>query len=202
MDQRVSFVCGPSSLSCHCTLPTLCYANANGGSAACVCISLSTWTLLSKNSAKPYVTQKSKLAPVQNYSYSRPLSINMPVHGTVIYSIKWYSSRWPRRPKYVGDTKYICDPRMCTLLFMLFDTMCECYSVLFVVKYIWVKGQNTFIIYIHEKQMRSMKIVGYESRWLCGLRHRYAAAWLLGLWVRITLRAWMFVFCVCCVLRR
>ena len=38
-----------------------------------------------------------------------------------------------------------------------------------------------------------------RSRWLCGLRRRSEAAWLLGSWVRIPLRAGMFVSCVCCV---
>ena len=36
-----------------------------------------------------------------------------------------------------------------------------------------------------------------RSRWLCGLRRRSEGAWLLGSWVRIPLRAWMFVSCVC-----
>jgi len=36
--------------------------------------------------------------------------------------------------------------------------------------------------------------------WLCGLRRRSAAAWLLAAWFRILLRAWIFVSCVCCAL--
>jgi hypothetical protein len=35
-----------------------------------------------------------------------------------------------------------------------------------------------------------------RSQWPRGLRHRSAAAWLLGSRVRIPLRAWMFVSCV------
>jgi len=41
-----------------------------------------------------------------------------------------------------------------------------------------------------------------RSRWPHGLRHRSAAARLLGSQVRIPLRAWMLVSCVCCVLCR
>lgn len=36
----------------------------------------------------------------------------------------------------------------------------------------------------------------------CSLTHRSEATWLLGLWVRIQLRAWMFICFVCCVLCR
>jgi hypothetical protein len=38
------------------------------------------------------------------------------------------------------------------------------------------------------------------SQWPHGLRRRSAAARLLRLWVRILLRAWIFVYCECCVL--
>jgi len=34
------------------------------------------------------------------------------------------------------------------------------------------------------------------------LTRRSAAAWLLGSRVRIPLRIWIFIFCVCCVLYR
>ena len=39
-----------------------------------------------------------------------------------------------------------------------------------------------------------------RSQWPRGLRHRFAAARLLRLWVRIPPREWMFVCCACCVL--
>ena len=39
-----------------------------------------------------------------------------------------------------------------------------------------------------------------RSQWPLGLRSRSAAAHLLRLWVRIPLRAWIFVCCECCVL--
>ena len=39
-----------------------------------------------------------------------------------------------------------------------------------------------------------------QSQWPRFLRRRSAAARLLGLWVRITPGAWMFVSCECCVL--
>ena len=38
------------------------------------------------------------------------------------------------------------------------------------------------------------------SQWLCGLRHRSAAARLLRLWVRIPPGAWISVRCECCVM--
>ena len=38
-----------------------------------------------------------------------------------------------------------------------------------------------------------------RSQWPRGLRRRSAAARLLRSWVRIPLRAWMFVCCECCV---
>jgi hypothetical protein len=43
---------------------------------------------------------------------------------------------------------------------------------------------------------------GGNEKWTRGLRRRSAAARLLGLRVRIPLRASMFVSCVCCVLCR
>jgi hypothetical protein len=39
-----------------------------------------------------------------------------------------------------------------------------------------------------------------RSQWPRGLRRRSTAARLLRSWVRIPPRAWMFVFCECCVL--
>ena len=39
-------------------------------------------------------------------------------------------------------------------------------------------------------------------RWPCGLRLRSEASRLLGLGIRIPLKGWMFVCCVCCVLCR
>jgi len=39
-----------------------------------------------------------------------------------------------------------------------------------------------------------------RSQWPCGLRSGFAAAWLLGLRVRIPLGAWMTVCCECLVL--
>jgi len=39
-----------------------------------------------------------------------------------------------------------------------------------------------------------------RSHWTRGLRRRSTGARLLGLWVRIPPRAWMFVCCECCVL--
>jgi hypothetical protein len=39
-----------------------------------------------------------------------------------------------------------------------------------------------------------------RSQWPCVLRRGSAAARLLGLWVRISPRAWMSVSCECCVL--
>ena len=39
-----------------------------------------------------------------------------------------------------------------------------------------------------------------KSHWPCDLRRMFKAAWLLGSLVRIPLRAWMFVSCVCRVL--
>jgi hypothetical protein len=39
-----------------------------------------------------------------------------------------------------------------------------------------------------------------RSQWPRGLRRGSSAARLLGLWVRIPLRAWMSVCCECCVL--
>ena len=45
----------------------------------------------------------------------------------------------------------------------------------------------------------NLTVVG-RSQWPRGLRHRSAAARLLGLWVRIPPGAWMFVSCGCCVL--
>ena len=41
---------------------------------------------------------------------------------------------------------------------------------------------------------------GSRSQWPRGLKHRFSAARLLRLWVRIPPRAWMFVRCECCVL--
>jgi hypothetical protein len=40
---------------------------------------------------------------------------------------------------------------------------------------------------------------GGWSRWPCGLRRRSEAAWLLGSRVRIPMRAWIFVSCICCM---
>jgi hypothetical protein len=40
----------------------------------------------------------------------------------------------------------------------------------------------------------------YWSQWSRGLRHTSAAVRLLGLWVRIPQRAWIYVCCECCVL--
>ena len=42
--------------------------------------------------------------------------------------------------------------------------------------------------------------LNHWSQWPCSLRHKSAAAWLLGLQVRIPLRADMFVSCICCML--
>ena len=42
--------------------------------------------------------------------------------------------------------------------------------------------------------------IGCRSQWPRGLRRRSAAARLLGLWVRIPPKAWIFVCCECCVL--
>jgi len=39
-----------------------------------------------------------------------------------------------------------------------------------------------------------------RSQWPRGIRRSYAGARLLRSWVRIPLRAWMFVCCECCVL--
>jgi hypothetical protein len=39
-----------------------------------------------------------------------------------------------------------------------------------------------------------------RSQWPCRLKHRSAAARLLGLWVRIPQEVWKFVCCECCVL--
>ena len=41
--------------------------------------------------------------------------------------------------------------------------------------------------------------IGAVSGWPCGLRRRSAAVRLLRSRVRIPLRAWMLVSCVCCV---
>jgi hypothetical protein len=38
-----------------------------------------------------------------------------------------------------------------------------------------------------------------QSRWSYRLTHRSEAAWLLGSRVRIPLKVWIFVSCVCCV---
>ena len=38
-----------------------------------------------------------------------------------------------------------------------------------------------------------------RSQWLCGLRRTSAAAWVVGSWVRTSLRALMFVCCLCCL---
>ena len=46
------------------------------------------------------------------------------------------------------------------------------------------------------------KCDGWRSRWPCGLRRRSAASRLLGSWIRVLLRAWMFISYVCCVLCR
>jgi hypothetical protein len=46
----------------------------------------------------------------------------------------------------------------------------------------------------------SGSIVERRSQWPRGLRHRSAAARLLGLWVPIPPRAWMSVSCECSVL--
>jgi len=57
----------------------------------------------------------------------------------------------------------------------------------------------------HSLDNRCQLITGYNrdtcrSQWPRGLRHRSAAAGLLGLWVRIPPGAWMSVCCECCVL--
>ena len=44
------------------------------------------------------------------------------------------------------------------------------------------------------------KVIARRSQWPCGLRSRFTAAHLLGLWVRIPPEAWMSVCCECCVL--
>ena len=59
VDQRVYILYGFSSVSCHCM-----YIGGGGRSRTGVYVSLSTLILLSKNLAKPYITQMSKLAPV------------------------------------------------------------------------------------------------------------------------------------------
>jgi hypothetical protein len=43
-------------------------------------------------------------------------------------------------------------------------------------------------------------LIWSRSQWPRDLRRRSTAAVLLGLWVRITHVAWMFVCCECCVL--
>jgi hypothetical protein len=54
----------------------------------------------------------------------------------------------------------------------------------------------------HPLWSRQTNSTGCRSRWSCFLRRRSAAAWLLGSWVRIPLRACLFFCCfffVCCV---
>ena len=46
----------------------------------------------------------------------------------------------------------------------------------------------------------SVTVVTCRSQWPRGLRRRSTAVHLLRSWVRIPLRAWMFVSCECCVL--
>ena len=41
-----------------------------------------------------------------------------------------------------------------------------------------------------------------RSRWPCDQKRMFAASWIPGSWVRIPLRACMFVSCVCCELCR
>ena len=51
--------------------------------------------------------------------------------------------------------------------------------------------------------MRIFPVAVYKycrSQWPRGLRRRSTAARLLRSWVRIPVRAWMFVCCECCVL--
>jgi hypothetical protein len=58
---------------------------------------------------------------------------------------------------------------------------------------------NTHVIF---RDLSTLIIFGGQSRWPYGLKLRSEVASLLGSRVRIPLRAWIFVSCVCCVLCR
>ena len=55
---------------------------------------------------------------------------------------------------------------------------------------------------VYSKMLSISQTILYRRRFrsTCGLRRRFTAAWIEGLWVRIPLRAWLFVCCVCCAL--
>jgi len=71
-----------------------------------------------------------------------------------------------------------------------------------------VRLRFIMVFLAHSSQMlgwRTYRILGLNrflrrSQWPCGLRRGSAATRLLGLWVRIPPRAWMFVSCECCIL--
>jgi hypothetical protein len=55
---------------------------------------------------------------------------------------------------------------------------------------------HSFLLIIFHIHLHQVITVRRRSRWLRGLRRRSPAAWLLGSWVRIPLKAWKFVSCV------
>ena len=59
---------------------------------------------------------------------------------------------------------------------------------------------NMFTVWQPQLCFPSQQWLHSRSQWPRRLRRGSAAARLLGLWVRIPLEAWMFVFCECCEL--
>jgi hypothetical protein len=65
--------------------------------------------------------------------------------------------------------------------------------------YVAWEGRNIAYVFASTDTMQYVNLG--RSQWPRDLRHRTAASWLLGSWVRIPLVAWMFVCCVymlCC----
>ena len=67
----------------------------------------------------------------------------------------------------------------------------------------WVQRRQIYKVLISSKIRFSLWFSNPNdtwcpSQWPRGLKRRSAAARLMGLWVRITLGAWMFDCCVCC----
>jgi hypothetical protein len=62
--------------------------------------------------------------------------------------------------------------------------------------YLEIRNRKCDIIYTAVPRLQMFR----KDRFYCGLNRGTAAARLLELRVRIPLRTWMFVSCVCCVL--
>jgi len=114
------------------------------------------------------------LCPVDPASwYNRVKKTNLMHNLFLLYFVKLYKFRAYRGPSSGGTT--VCIQHL--VLIILFRWL----SVVLIGLELIISNNS-------------------RSQWPRGLRRRFLAARLLRLWVRIPLRAWIFVCCECCVL--